>query len=879
MIPRFIRQSPAGGIIPWAFLILLLALPQTMASGQTWDRNEVLKAEGYQLPPEAIAEAVLAPRHLNVTLSNPNADKSWFLIQVGDGPPPIADLAKPYHELGGLFVDFAANRNRNLTIRNGAGIRMVSLDGETVYVEKPDGARVSNPTWSPDGESVAYFAHFPDATHIYLADASNGRSRQLTRRPVLATAVTSFEWTEDSQYIGAVLIPDDRAPMPNTAGAPTGPQIKLNNEGENLVPTYASLMATPLDKELLEWHTSGQLVLMEVGSRRTREIGQPAMIRSFDFSPDGTHARVTRTVEPFSYVVPVSRYGSVEEIWDESGMVLATLDEQEISLGVRSNGQQRGGGPGGGDQAGKRDVAWRADGIGLTFLEQEPAPDSADAPEEPPEEEEEESPRSRRMDRVMHWVAPFDSASLSVLFETNQRMSWHRFSPDMSTLFASERSGENTHVYAVVLDVPDEKHTIARYETDDFYANPGSLMTVRGGGGGGFAGFGRGGGGTPGSSGSTILLSADGEFVFLQGTEYDEDPREVGPKAFIDKVSISGEETDRIFEGENDGAYERVLTPLDIDARRFVISRESMTQVPQSYLWEAGNLGRRLTDNQDYTSDLTNAPRRDFMVRRPDGLEFRVRVTLPPSYLGDELLPAMFWFYPREYTDQEDYSETLRTFNKNSFPNFGTRSIQYLVRLGYAVVEPDAPIIGESGAMNDNYVHDLRTNLATVIDSVDAMGIVDRAKLGLGGHSYGAFGTANAMVHTPFFKAGIAGDGNYNRTLTPLTFQSERRIFWDAPQVYTDMSPFLRADDLTGALLMYHGLADQNTGTFPIHSPRMFHALNGLGKDVAMYLYPHEAHGPAAKETLLDLWARWAAWLDKWVMNPDVEEEEEGGLN
>jgi dipeptidyl aminopeptidase/acylaminoacyl peptidase len=144
--------------------------------------------------------------------------------------------------------------------------------------------------------------------------------------------------------------------------------------------------------------------------------------------------------------------------------------------------------------------------------------------------------------------------------------------------------------------------------------------------------------------------------------------------------------------------------------------------------------------------------------------------------------------------------------------------------------------------------------------------------LGIGGHSYGAFGTANAMINTPFFKAGIAGDGNYNRTLTPLSFQSERRIFWDAPHVYTDMSPFFRADDLTGALLMYHGLFDQNVGTFPIHSPRMFHALNGLGKNASMYLYPWEDHGPAAKETLLDLWARWAAWLDKWVMNAEPAE-------
>ncbi len=249
------------------------------------------------------------------------------------------------------------------------------------------------------------------------------------------------------------------------------------------------------------------------------------------------------------------------------------------------------------------------------------------------------------------------------------------------------------------------------------------------------------------------------------------------------------------------------------------------------------------------------------MVERPDGFRFLVNVTLPPGYKSGRL-PAMFWFYPREYENQEKYDEGARTYNKNAFPNFGTRSMQYLARLGYAVVEPDAPIVGKAGQMNNNYEHDLRNNLAAVIDELDRRELIDRHRLGIGGHSYGAFSTANAMVHTPFFKVGIAGDGNYNRTYTPLAFQNERRFFWDAKDVYLSMSPFMYADELTGALLMYHGLHDQNVGTDPAHTPRMFHALNGLGKEAAMYLYPYEDHGPAAKETLLDLWARWTAWLD-----------------
>jgi len=196
------------------------------------------------------------------------------------------------------------------------------------------------------------------------------------------------------------------------------------------------------------------------------------------------------------------------------------------------------------------------------------------------------------------------------------------------------------------------------------------------------------------------------------------------------------------------------------------------------------------------------------------------------------------------------------------------RSMEYFTRLGYAVVENDAPIVGPAGQMNNNYVNDLRNDLSATIDELDRRMLVDRTRLAIGGHSYGAFSTVNAMVHTPFFKAGIAGDGAYNRTLTPLGFQTERRDLWEAPNVYMNMSPFMYANNLTGALLMYHGLHDQNVGTDPQNSIRLFHALNGLGKTTALYLYPLEDHGPAARETLLDLWARWAAWLDKYVKNP-----------
>ena len=919
------RPSAAGFARSLGTFAVLCLVPLTLqaqgakpGAAAASKQDEVLKQEGYAAPPQELASAVLAPRHLNVALANLSPDKKWFLDEIGDGPVPMAVFSKPFHELGGVFIDYKANRVRTLTIRNSVGIQIISAaDGTKKAIQLPPGARVSNATWSPDGSQIAFFLHADDATHIWVADAATLKARQLTSRPVLATLAPTFEFTKDGRQVAAVLIPETRSIQPVPPLAPAGPQVKVNDDTDrNRRRTFPSLMSTPYELQLLEWHGTGQLALIDVQApaakdtkkaakdpmKGVKKVGQPALIRSFDLSPDGKYVRVTRMTKPFSYVVPVSSFGSIDEVWDLDGKALAKISDRPLNLGVQDDtapAPDPAAGPGGGQaQQGKREVAWRADGQGLTYLEQEPAPPGAgrDAAAgagrggggrgaAPAGEDEADRPQAaRRKDRVFQWVAPFDEKSQKAIFESNTRMSNHRFSPDMQVLFASERSGQNTVEFAVYLNDTTKRYTITRFRADDIYTNPGTLVSARGAGGRAGAGAppaaaaGRGGGG---AGGGLVQVSADGTAVFLQGTQYDKNPMEHGPKSFIDRVAIKTGEKKRIFEGDNGGVSERVTSVLDVEAGRFIVSRESPTEVAQQYLLDGGKR-TQLTQNQDYTPDVSKAPRERFVVERPDGFKFRVNVTLPPGYQKGTRLPALFWFYPREFTNQTEYDRGARTFNRNEFPTFGTRSMQYFVRLGYAVVEPDAPIVGPQGQMNNNYEHDLRNNLAAVIDELDRRGIVDRGRLAIGGHSYGAFSTVNAMVHTPFFRAGIAGDGAYNRTLTPLGFQSERRDLWEARDVYLSMSPFLYANNLTGALLMYHGLGDQNVGTDPTNSTRLFHALNGLGKTTAMYLYPLEDHGPAAKETLLDLWARWAAWLDKYVKNPQkpaAAEKVEGGRN
>ena len=878
-IPLLRRLSP---LLACSLLLALPSPSQGQDQNGAWDARQVLEQKEFVSPPDAVSEAVLAPRYLNVTLSAISPDKKWFLHEVGDGPVTMDVFSKPFHELGGQFIDYQANRSRRLTTRNNAGIEVISAaDGSKVEVDVPSDARVSNVSWSPDGSRLAFFAHFADGTHIYVADPATGRSQRITRRHVLATLVTSYEWTAAGEEIATVLIPEDRPPMPVEPVAPTGPQVKMTEAGENRLRTYASLMATPHDEALLAWHATGQLALLDVNSRDAELVGEPALVWGFDFSSDGRYARVTRVEHPFSYIVPVNNFARVEEIWDAEGNVLASLKKTPMNTGIPDPNLPQGVAqrPGPENQQGRRQITWRVDGRGLTFLEQEPRDNDVEA-----ESTSEGEAPDRRKDRVMQWLPPFDSSGLSVVYESDNRMSAHRYSADMAILFVTERrrndrrrngaggsaaeSGETVHEYAVFLDDPQSQtHTLAQYDSEDFYSNPGGLIMEGGALPAPVNRFRR---GEIDAGDRSVQLSADGEHVFFYGTQYDEDPLAEAPKAFLDRIAIRTGEKERIFEANNEDASEHLTSILDIDSGRFIVSRESPTETPQSYLVH-GPSRMQITNNVDYTPDLTAAPRQRFTVERPDGFRFLVNVTLPTGYRQGTRLPAMFWFYPREYEDQETYDEGARTYDKNAFPNFGARSIEYLIRLGYAVVEPDAPIVGKPGQMNNNYEHDLRNNLAAVIDELDRREIIDRSRLGLGGHSYGAFSTVNAMVHTPFFKAGIAGDGNYNRTFTPLSFQSERRFLWDAKDVYLGMSPFLYANNLTGALLMYHGLHDQNVGTDPDHSPRLFHALNGLGKEAAMYLYPFEDHGPATKETLLDLWGRWAAWLDVHLKSTDTK--------
>jgi dipeptidyl aminopeptidase/acylaminoacyl peptidase len=979
----FILRPCSVSWFRWASVLLL-------ASDYACAQQVILDKEDYLTPPAPIAKILTSDAmHNRVALSNLGPDGEHFLVSKSGGMPPLERFARPYANLGETAIDHNARRSRSLTTGYTIGYELHAYkSGGRISVNAPEGTEtVSGGTFSPDGSKLAFAAHAKQASFLYVFDIKTAKTRRITEIPMLATFVSTFRWTWDSQKILAVLMPEGSEDLPARPPVSPEPTVWVTHDGKTPARTYRFLLKTSYDKLLLEHLATGQLSLVTVESGEVSKIGSPAMFTAIDVSPTGRFYRVTTMQKPFSYFVPTRSFGTKDEMWDYTGKTIHQFSERKLRVGSSSGG--RGGQPSSGS---KRSITWRPDGRGMSFLEREPEKPKADekskdgakdgdkaavksdakpkakgskkpapkakgskkpapkakdskkpAPKAKPKAAKKatgkakarakkkssdkvkgtakkraaaraknrnakkksvaakgkpkpvaDAPKGRavggrggdgrdramtktagrsgagaavakRKDRVMQWLPPYSKSSVKVVWESEHAIQSVAYSHDCKRLYITQTVDGVRKVFAIDLANPGKHLKIHEKKSP---GSTGSAATSqrrgrrgRGSSGGrglmSKAGF---------RGGRAVRTSKDKKHVYLSGSDEPKDKKAGVARAYVDRIAVGSGEAKRVWQQPLGDIYESFSLPTDDDFTGLIVQRESVTEVPNTYLRNAktGKL-ERLTDNVDPAPGVTKAKRMRFQVERVDGFKFWVKVAIPPNH--GSRLPALFWFYPREFTSQAAYDSRQRTPATNRFPSIRTRSMEMLTLMGYVVVAPDCPIVGEEGRMNDNFVGDLRNSLWAVVDDLDRREIIDRSRLAIGGHSYGAFGTANALAHTPFFKAGIAGDGNYNRTLTPMSFQSERRSVWEARETYLRMSPLLWANQVNGALLMYHGMDDNNTGTFPIHSPRMFQALDGLGKEAALYMYPYEGHGPGADATILDLWSRWVNWLDIHVKN------------
>jgi dipeptidyl aminopeptidase/acylaminoacyl peptidase len=846
------------------------AQSNTVTQQDATDPHRILKAESFVRPPATIERIIMAPR-VDISFTSPSPDRKWFLRTAGAERGDIVAYGKPHIYLAGIVIDTIANRSRSLTTSTRQQLLLVDpRTNATRAIETPKGATISAQSWSPAGTHVGYIANFEKESHVFIADAATGKSVQVTKTPLLATLVTGFEWTGDGKNVVVVQLVDARGAKPTHGpnGIEDGPQVRLTES--RIIPQviHYSLLEDPHDKAMLKYYTTGQLAIIDVKTRAIRKIGAPSMIRSVDASPDGQYFRVTSMTEPFSYRVPASSFGSVEQLWDATGKVVATLNTTPLREGERTSTTdvvQRGGGRGGDtpSDTSKRNIQWNPAGPGLVYLQSVFAAAPANTRGANPN-----APRQASSVKYMSWSPPFGAADAKVVYEGSGRLTGVAYSVDGKTMFVAD-SG-------TVIAIRDAKRF-----------NLGRGVTLPAGGGGfGFGGGGRGGAGAadtgvvggalalrPNAQGlQSVIVSTDSRSVFVSGTRQPgTNWQSQGPRPWVDRLDIETAQRTRVFDNTDTKAYDTFVASLDDDYSHFLYTHESPTVITDVYLRDAkANTSRKITENKDVAPEVTGAVSKRLTVTRPrDGNKFFVDVTLPKGWTPGTKLPGVIWFYPREYTGQASYDSSKFSVNVNEFPDLAparpASSVKLWATQGYALIEPDIPIFGEAGRMNDNYTRDLKENLDAVVDAVVDAGFVDRNRMGIGGHSYGAFSTVNAMTLVPYFKAGIAGDGMYNRSLTPFGFQSESRNFFQAQDTYLDMSPYYRADKISGALLLYHNGEDQNVGTALMSSQRMFHALQGLGKPAALYIHPYEDHSVATYASDLDQWARWVAWMDVYV--------------
>ena len=800
--------------------------------GANPDRVALLEANArYIEPPAPIGEFFQRDPNF-AALEAISPDKRYFIVPHATQLSTLELMSRPTYRLAEVEIRPATDRLWHLDTFGIDALRVYDMESRAFReISLPEGTFVSDMMWSPDSRKVAFLAHLPRGTEVWTADVATGRASRVSDARIMATIGTSshvdispsistrpsrmLQWTPEGTLL-SLMVPRERGAEPVREAVPEGPKVRFTRPEPAPSRTLPNLLRDNHDADLFEYYTRSQLVELAPG-KAPRPIGEPRMYESISLSPDGEHILASYYERPFSFITSYRSFPSRTVVLDRAGATVATLQSNQL----RETG---GGGRFGG--GGLRSLAWRPDGAGLSYLARGRSGD----------------------DQVMLLAAPFDTSRATVVATSEDPLRSVTYTLDGQMAFASiSRSGRNAIAFWTLGgDNPRRTVLTPFVHPDSLFQQPGELWTER----------------TPNGVEYVLTSSAD-DAAYLTGDGLAPDFR---PQPFVDRVSLADTTRQRIFEGAKT-TWDRPVVALDRDLSRMIVSREGKELYPDSYLWTPGGELANLTHNRNPFPELEKVRRMDFSFERQDGLEVQGRISLPIGYKDGDHVPAIFWTYPREYTTPEGYTRaSIRARNQNAFTHLTwLRWSELWLTQGYALVYPDIPIIGEN--YNDTYISNMVDAMYGAMRAVDRLDVVDMDRIGHGGHSYGAFATANLLAHTPYFKAGIAGDGAYNRSLTPFGFQAEPRDMWSAPSTYIEMSPFFAADQINAPLLMYHGASDNNSGTWPIQSERMIEALTSLGKNAALYVYPFESHTPRAIENDMDLWARWIGWFDQYVKN------------
>jgi dipeptidyl aminopeptidase/acylaminoacyl peptidase len=829
----------------------------------------------YQKPPKAILDVLNAPNPPQVSIS-PTGDRMMLLES--ERYPSIADLSEPMLRIAGLRINPVTNGPRLAQRVTGLTLRNIA-DGKEIKLAVPANARIGfgrggggggpfggggGGGWSPDGKHFAFTNTTATGIEIWVGNAATGAIRRIPGVRLNAAYGEAWQWMPDNRTLLCQIVPAGRGRPPAAPKVPNGPTIQESYGKAAQVRTYEDLLQNAHDEDLFDYYATSQLALVNVGGGLVMPIGKPAIIVSSDPSPDGQHFLVTTNHKPYTYIAPSSAFPREVEVWDRHGK----LEHKVASIPLNEGGGGQGFGPGG-DQ-GQDDASlsrprfyqWRpTEPATLVWVVgiREGSANSGGANQQG-------SNRRPTRDRLLALKAPFKGEPIE-LYKTEQRfggLTWGE--KGLALLRESEpfqgRGGGQTgpgdaeqgrgggqggrgRTLLINLDDSTQKPRIIwdRSGPQSRYTDPGQPVMRQ-------------------LANGRRILWQNGNQILLNGNGATPE----GDRPFLDRFDLATLKSERLFRCD-DKSYESFVTLISEDGSRFITRYETPTEPPNYYIRTAAQANKQaLTNFTDPAPQLRGISKQLVKYKRADGVDLSFTLYLPPDYKPGTRLPTVVWAYPREFEDANTAGEV--SGSPNRFTSISGMSHLFFVLQGYAVLDNAAmPVVGNSRTVNDTFVEQIVAAAKAAIDKAVEMGVTDRNRVGVGGHSYGAFMTANLLAHSELFRAGIARSGAYNRTLTPFGFQNERRTFWQAQETYQKMSPFWYADKIKEPILLIHGEADDNSGTFPIQTERLYQAIKGNGGNVRYVTLPHEPHGYQAKESLMHTLYEMTTWFDKHVKN------------
>ncbi|RTY86484.1 S9 family peptidase [Flavobacterium sp. RSP49] len=779
----------------------------------------------YQKPSQSILDLADYERAPSVSM---DTKKEYMLLTYRNTYKSLDDLNQEELRLGGLRINPITNISSTVTYVNNLKLRKIKDKNEVQVTGLPTNPRISTIGWSPNDTKISFSHTTASGVELWVIDVTSAKATKLTEATVNANIGSPFSWMNDNETILVKMLPKNRAALLDAKkDLPTGPIISNADGVKSQNRTYPDMLKNKNDEINFENIMTSELYKVNLNGIATL-FKNAAMYAGESFSPDGNYLMLTTIQKPFSYIVPLSRFPSKSVIYDKAGNEVKVVNEVPLTeiipkgfMAVRK---------------GKRNMSWRTDKPAtLAYAEALDGGDPANKVE--------------FRDEVFLWNAPFNLSATS-LVKTPQRYDRIIWGNDTVAIITDEwYDTRNTKTYAINPSNPSQApKVIFDRNSQDVYSDPGNFETRK-------------------NQYNRYVLAIENDNAYLIGNGFTKN----GQFPFISEFNLKTLQAKRLYTSTYTDKKEDVLEIEDFKKGTVLVQIQSKNEYPNYYLRNIKQKNKLtpITAFKNPFESIKNVSKEVIKYKRKDGVELSGTLYLPVGYdkIKKEKMPLLIWAYPAEYKDKNSAGQSTQNPNEFTFPSYG--SFVYWVTKGYVVLDDAAfPIIGEGTTEpNDNFMTQLVDNAEAAINAVDALGYINRKKVAVGGHSYGAFMTANLLTHSNLFACGIARSGAYNRTLTPFGFQTEQRNYWETPEVYNTMSPFMNADKMKTPMLLVHGEADNNPGTFTLQTERYFQALKGLGAPARMVILPKEAHGYVAKENILHLLWEQDQFLEKYLKN------------